>query len=539
MRVRPLLVASSLAGLALAGLWCFTFLVFLPGRVGGLLLLRDALVLPDRVLGWQDAPHTVLQAYLMFYVPAVLLSLLAIGLWTASMRSRTATVAAALLIGAAITGVLVGAFPYDGHTYQASPVRGTAGAVFLFSLTCGAILSGVGLRRSQRRGLGLFSLVLGLVMAWVAVVASALGAFLGAKQPQLVALIALQALAAVWYVGNGIGLAWLSRPGGRAPTPRRFPVPHVGKALTALGTAITAVTLVIVGGYFGPSAAAQLTGRTQLGSLRIGTVDRTYRVYRPAQVAARPGLVIVLHGAYGSGLQMEVWTHFDSQADRLRWIAAYPDGILDGWDTFGDGPDWGQHPGVDDVQFVAALIDHFEATDQVDPDRVYVTGISRGAMMSYRLGCELASRIAAIAPVAGNMATESGSAQGVGCRPARPISVLAIQGTADPEVPFHGGRTDIIYAPFDDVIGVWRDVDACNASSSAGTSGPVTTTTWLCRGGSAVETSVIAGGVHAWPGARPTAQPLLLTHPPDDALDASTAIADFFASHRRASTPPA
>lgn len=159
--------------------------------------------------------------------------------------------------------------------------------------------------------------------------------------------------------------------------------------------------------------------------------------------------------------------------------------------------------------------------------------------MSYRLGCELASRIAAIAPVAGNMATDSGSARGVGCRPIQPVSVLAIQGTADPEVPFRGGRTDIIYAPFDEVIGVWRDVDSCAASSSAGTSGPVTTTTWPCRGGSAVETSVIDGGVHAWPGARPTAQPLLLTHPPDDALDASTAIADFFASHRRTSTPPA
>lgn len=145
--------------------------------------------------------------------------------------------------------------------------------------------------------------------------------------------------------------------------------------------------------------------------------------------------------------------------------------------------------------------------------------------------------IAAIAPVAGNMATQAGSARAVGCTPARPVSVLAIQGTADPEVPFHGGRTDIIYAPFDEVIGVWRDVDACAASSSASVSGPTTTTAWRCSDGSAVETRVIAGGVHAWPGARPTAQPLLLSHPPDDSLDASTVIADFFAAHRPASSP--
>src|SRR5262249_60164143 len=96
-----------------------------------------------------------------------------------------------------------------------------------------------------------------------------------------------------------------------------------------------------------------------------------------------------------------------------------------------------------------------------------------------------------------------------------------------------------MYARFDADLGVWRECGPGAASTSAGTSGPVTTTTWLCRGGSAVETSVIDGGVHAWPGARPTAQPLLLPHPPDDALDASTAIADFFAAHMRPSTPPA
>ena len=536
IRARLLLVASGLAGVVLAALWWFMFLVFLPARLGGRLLLW-ALAQPDRLFGWNDPPDTALRVLLQFDAPAVLLSLLAIGLWVASRRSRTAMVAAALLIVAAIAGVLVGAFPYDLRVYQASQVRGAASLAFLCSLTGGVVLAGVGLLRSGRRCWGVFSLALGVVMAWVAVIASGLGALAGAKQPQLVAMLALQAFSTVWYAAIGVELVWLSRPGGRRSVPRRSRVPHVGKALAGLGAAVTAVILVVAGGYLGPSVAAQLTGQTQLATLQTGSVVRDYRVYRPAKVASRPGLVILLHGAFGSGLQMEIWTRFDSQADRLHWIAAYPDGVLDGWDTYGDGPDWGQHPGADDVRFIAALIDRLQVTDQVDPDRVYVTGISRGGMMSYRLGCELASRIAAIAPVAGNMATQSGSARAVGCAPARPVSVLAIQGTADPEVPFYGGRTDIIYAPFDDVIGVWRDVDACAASSSASASGPTTTTTWRCRDGSAVETRVIAGGVHAWPGARPTAQPLLLSYPPDDSLDASTVIADFFAAHRLASSP--
>jgi polyhydroxybutyrate depolymerase len=65
--------------------------------------------------------------------------------------------------------------------------------------------------------------------------------------------------------------------------------------------------------------------------------------------------------------------------------------------------------------------------------------MSKGGMMSYRLGCELSSRIAAIAPVAGNMAAKDGSAQDVGCMPARPVSVLAIHGTLDPYAPYAGG----------------------------------------------------------------------------------------------------
>jgi hypothetical protein len=148
-RARLLCAASGLAGVALAALSWFTFLLFLPARLGGRLLL-SALVQPDRLFGWKDPPDMPLRVLLQFDAPTVLLSLLAIGLWVASRRSRTATVAAALLIAAAIAGVLVGAFPYDLRTYQASQVRGAAALAFLCSLTGGIVLAGVGLLRSGR-----------------------------------------------------------------------------------------------------------------------------------------------------------------------------------------------------------------------------------------------------------------------------------------------------------------------------------------------------------------------------------------------------
>jgi polyhydroxybutyrate depolymerase len=261
---------------------------------------------------------------------------------------------------------------------------------------------------------------------------------------------------------------------------------------------------------------AQLRGRTQVESIHADTVDRTYRVYRPYEYSNRPpSLVIVLHGSFGSGFQMEANTGFDKEADKLGWIVVYPDGVADGWDAFGSGPTWGLHPGADDIAFMRALIDHFKATDGVDPDRVYVTGHSRGGMMSYRIGCELADVVAAIAPVSGNMANADGSAD-VPCHPARPISVLATHGTADGWIPIAGGLVDIVFSPMTDVIGRWRALDECStAAASVTEAGGITTTTWNCAAGADVETRIIDGGCHCWFGGD------------------SAAIAEFFEAHPR------
>ena len=260
-------------------------------------------------------------------------------------------------------------------------------------------------------------------------------------------------------------------------------------------------------------------------TIRVGEIDRTYRVYRPARTAAGPGLVFVLHGVFGNGFLIESNTGFDAQADRLGWVAAYPDGVLDGWDAFGSGPTWGLHPGADDVAFISAAIDRLEATDGIDPDRVYVTGLSRGAMMTYRLGCELSGRVAAIAPVSGNMATADGSAD-VPCSLAGPVSVLAIHGTADGMIPITGGKTDILFSPLTDVIGRWRVLDFCTGPQALTVDGASTTTSWACQGGSTVAMRVVDGGWHTWPVRSLSAAP----SNPDD-FDASRLIADFFVAH--------
>ena len=96
--------------------------------------------------------------------------------------------------------------------------------------------------------------------------------------------------------------------------------------------------------------------------------------------------------------------------------------------------DASSNPPADDVAFIAALIDRAQAENHVDPMRIYVMGMSNGGFMAFRLGVELPDRIAAIATVGASMAAKSE------CRAAtKKLSVLMINGDADPLVPYRGG----------------------------------------------------------------------------------------------------
>jgi polyhydroxybutyrate depolymerase len=369
--------------------------------------------------------------------------------------------------------------------------------------------------RQRSAWLALFSGGISVAIVCLSLWAMTWAARSGASQPQLLAIEPVGGLLAVWSAAVGCWLiGWADNVRSRASLPQ---LPPPGRKSAA------ALAIVLVVGVAGAAGSFvntyrsqivdQLTGRTTVESIYAG-VNRTYRVHRPANELAKPGLVFVLHGAFGGGLQIENWSGFDAQADRLGWIAVYPDGVADGWDAFGSGPTWGSHPGADDIQFISELILHFDSFDNVDPNRIYVTGHSRGGMMTYRLGCAFSGVLAAIAPVSGNMATASGSAD-VPCNLAAPVSVLAIHGTADSTIPMAGGKVDIIYSPMADVIAKWRSWNNCGAESNVAVSGSETTTVWSCTRGSTVSTEIQAGGCHCW------------------TADDARVIADFFVAHPR------
>ena len=144
-------------------------------------------------------------------------------------------------------------------------------------------------------------------------------------------------------------------------------------------------------------------------SLDFGGRQRPYLVFVPKVIkyGGTMPLVIVLHGGGGHAASAIMRSRMNEAAEKKGFIAVYPNGtgrlklkLL----TWNMGPCCGYaaREQVDDVGFIRALINWLEANRPVTPGAVFVAGMSNGAMLCHRLGCELAEKISAIAPVAGS-----------------------------------------------------------------------------------------------------------------------------------------
>ena len=190
-----------------------------------------------------------------------------------------------------------------------------------------------------------------------------------------------------------------------------------------------------------PDAAAD-AGATDAGPAlprTIGPVERPARFYAPPAhdgVTPLPALVL-LHGYGVDGAAQEAYFALRRATNAEGFYLVVPDGTLDAdgrrfWNATPACCDFGA-TGVDDVAYLTSLLDALEAIVPVDPSAVFFLGHSNGGFMSFRMACELADRVAAIASLAGSDFLDD-----TDCVPSRPVSILAIHGDAD-DVILYGG----------------------------------------------------------------------------------------------------
>jgi len=278
-------------------------------------------------------------------------------------------------------------------------------------------------------------------------------------------------------------------------------------------------------------------------SLVYGGLKRTFLLHVPPQFNSDTllPLVFVLHGGGGEGPKVARLTGFSRLADREGLVVVYPDGINNHWN---DGRNVmrfrAQRENVDDVGFVAALIERCAKQAKVDTTRVYAAGISNGGMMCYRLACDLPDKLAAVAAVSAAMAEDLPDS----CPPGKPISVLAINGTEDPLVPWQGGGVGLL-AKRGRVLSVPQTIDFWVRRNHCD---PVPTVTALPdkdpndgltvrreyhgngQDGAEVILYAVEGGGHTWPGG--AERPAQFGRRSDD-IAATQTIWEFFKRHSR------
>jgi len=245
---------------------------------------------------------------------------------------------------------------------------------------------------------------------------------------------------------------------------------------------------------------AVLAGESVVRTIKVGELEREYRLHLPAGYDTRTAvpLVLAFHGYTTSAEKLEnEYTSFSRHADQNGYVMVYPQAtafevggnLITSWNDLAcnaspspDGPictegafDYPTPPECgeprecdwctchDDVAFVVALLDEVEASLCVDLDRVFATGMSNGGMFVHRLGCDLSERFAAIAPVGGTIA------RGFNCAPAAlpKISMINFHGTRDRTVPFDGkpASDGFLYTPTAQVMEAWAGPDSQQCSS--------------------------------------------------------------------------
>jgi len=295
-----------------------------------------------------------------------------------------------------------------------------------------------------------------------------------------------------------------------------------------------------------PKAVTLGPGDTQ-GTLTVDGRARTYLLHAPPGYDGRTAVavVIVLHGGGGTAGAVRKETGWAKKADEAGFLAVFPEGTSPNPSSpsrfTGNPQTWNDGSGrfhsgqrnIDDVGFVNALLDDLLAKWAIDPKRVFVTGFSNGASMTYRLGVELSSRIAAIAPVSGHLWIKHPKLD-------QPVSIVFLIGTADPLNPLEGGDVRLPsgrvewHPPVQDSIRKWVAMNGCSPEPKTidDQNGVKGIAYEACREGSEVAFYTIEGMGHAWPGGK-NLLPERMVGKASDKINATDVIWEFFKRHPR------
>ena len=314
-----------------------------------------------------------------------------------------------------------------------------------------------------------------------------------------------------------------------------------------------AVSVAQVQRPFGP-----VTGKTV--AMKHGGEDRAYRIHVPGSYTGKVTvpLVMMLHGGGGTSEQASRMG-MTSVADAHGFITVYPNAINKHWNDGRDSKRYAEQDArIDDVAFLTAVVDKVRADYKIDDRRIFVTGLSNGGFMSQRLAVERSNIFAA----AGIVIATMGEPLSKVFKPEHPVSMLFMNGTKDPLVPYDGGEVVVELFPklarlrrepqpgrgtcisTDDAVTLWLNRNGLNSKEPAVRKLPDADPTdgseielkmWTGgEDGTAVALYRVNGGGHVIPGGTQYLPKVIVGEGNRD-IDGLTAIWKFFDRHGRKS----
>lgn len=257
--------------------------------------------------------------------------------------------------------------------------------------------------------------------------------------------------------------------------------------------------------------------------LTVGGLERSYFLHIPQGLDNQKPvpLVFVFHGFREISSFAQTYSGLDRIANANGFIVVYPNGSGPSTERSWNGGGccgYANENNVDEPAFIRSIITDVQTFAYLDTRRIYAAGFSNGALLSYRLACEMSDTFAAIAPIAGVLLYNP-------CQPGQPVSVIDMQGLKDNSVPFEGGGLNPSsgepFPPVKQSVASWAKLDGCTGPEKVEQNGGLTHTIFDgCKPGVAVELYTVSDMGHEWP--------------PSYIAPLSQTIWDFFAAHPKA-----
>jgi polyhydroxybutyrate depolymerase len=268
--------------------------------------------------------------------------------------------------------------------------------------------------------------------------------------------------------------------------------------------------------------------------------ERSLLLRKPkALIGSKAPAIIVLHGGGGSGHSAEKITNFTRKALPHGFMVAYPSGTgrLSFLQT---GKVWNavhccgyaMENQIDDIDFIHQLINDLVRNHNADPKRIYVTGMSNGAMLTHLIGIHLSDKVSAIAPVVGGMFGGEET-------PSVAVPTLIINGAQDSVIKLRGGAIGRVhkraydgtpFKPSSYQAQFWAQANRCGLDYTTRDlrNGNLTVFTYDCPSHADVIYYVVNDGNHSWPGGKRGRKG---ADKPSNTIDATQVIIDFFLKH--------